>query len=73
MAKKSSICYYAPYDNPEESLRNGSFIRVSKYRGSEMIARYILGDYDMLLPIIPNNVVPVSREFAESLIPKCCK
>lgn len=73
MAKKQTICYYAPQDNPEESLRNGSFIRTSSYRGGEIVARYILGDYDMLLESVPKNVVPVTREFAESLIPKCCK
>lgn len=73
MKKKSSVCYYANANNTEECLRNGSFVRTSKYRGAELVARYILGDYDMLLGSVPNGMVLVDTEFAKSLIPKCCK
>lgn len=67
--KKAEIHYYANQNNPESALENGSFVRWSKQYG---YARFILGDFHEFLDKLPDGLMEVPREKAESLIPKCC-
>lgn len=58
--------YYANRDNPEEALRNGSFIRVSRHG----IAKFVLGDFQGFLDDLPLALLTfVERERAKELLP----
>ncbi len=62
--------YYASKTNTDETLRNGSFIRVTQYG----TALFTLGDFVGLIKNIPEDrYKQITTEYAESIIPACCR
>jgi hypothetical protein len=49
-------------------LRNGSFVRESKYG----LAQYMNGDFMGIIATVPVGFTEVDTAHAEKLIPRCC-
>lgn len=62
--------YYTHANNINGCLRNGSFIR--RYDDGKMV-QYMNGDCMGLIESLPKNMKFVATDYAESLIPDCCK
>ena len=69
MSKKTPLTYYASAHNAEECLKNGSFVRRSKYG----LGQFTLGDFMGFLEAVPEGMVEVDRNLARRLIPDCCR
>ena len=69
MSKKTPLTYYASAHNAEECLKNGSFVRRSKYG----LGQFTLGDFVGFIEAVPEGMVEVDRNLARCLIPECCR
>lgn len=71
--KKQPKYYVRDTGDAKEQLSNGSFIRITYYYSKQMLARYVMGDYDIMLKEVPRGYTEVPCESAKALLPKCCK
>ena len=69
MSENVQHAYYASAHNAEECLKNGSFVRRSKYG----LGQFTLGDFMGFIEAVPEGMVEVDRNLARSLIPECCR
>lgn len=73
MSKRTKIPvqYWAYTGNETEALRNGSFLRKSKYG----LARFMNGDFMGFIEseVVPEGFTEVPKERADELIPDCCR
>ena len=69
MPENTPHTYYACEHNAEECLKNGSFVRRSKYG----LGQYTLGDFTGFIETVPEGMVEVDRHLARALIPECCR
>jgi len=63
------VRYFASVTNHKEALRNGSFMRQT----FDGIAMYILGDYAGDVDAVPEGLTEFDKDYAEALLPPCCK
>ena len=67
--RKAQIRRYWANPGGDFGLRNGSFVRESKYG----LAQYMNGDFMGIIPAVPKGFTEVDTVHAEKLIPGCCK
>ena len=69
MARSTNRSYYTWAHNVEMCLRNGSFVRKSKYG----LGQFMNGDFMGFIEAVPEGMAEIPMEKAEKLIPGVCK
>lgn len=65
---KASVVYYVRPEAKESMLRNGSFVRRSRYG----LAWFMNGDFCGFLEEVPEGYEEVELEYARALVPRVC-
>lgn len=68
-ATQHQVQYYTWTHNIEGCLRNGSFVRNSKYG----LAQYMNGDFMGFIENVPEGMSNINPEEAKNFIPECCR
>lgn len=69
MSQTIQHTYYAYKHNAEECLKNGSFVRRSKYG----LGQFTLGDFVGFIEAVPEGMAEIDSDIARSIIPECCR